>query len=619
MTDIFISYSHQDEHWKDTLQKQLRVLERQGELSIWEDRQIKSGTNWLPEIEKAIANARVAVLLVSSDFLTSDFVLREEIPKLLQRRKQGGLRVIPVLLRPCYWQAVPWLAEIQGATKDNLPLSRFLQDEHGLEEAITGVVGEVFTALQESKQQETLQREARLLAEQQKRLFVQNTHIDLEMVNSAKLIWSKYRAENLRGRYSFLVLPRLSLLEPPPPARKRVSQTKTSLNPLSEALIDALEHYGLKSVEVVASDPGPVITRFELRLPDAIKVGKVSAIVNDLAHYLSVPSVRVLEANSGRPTIGIEIPNKVRDEVVFSEIIISRQYKDSRLALPLALGKDIAGRPVVVDLARMPHLLLAGRSGSGKSMAINTILLSLLYKATPEEVRLILVDPNMLGLSYYEGIPHLLTPVVTDMQEAVNVLSWSVAEVERRYLMMSKLKVRNILGFNQKVCDREEIPDPLFDPLKSTDMNPDALQPLPYIVIVIDEFADVMIAGKKVEELIVRLAKKARTVGIHLILSTRHTSVNVITGLIKAYIPTRIAFKVSTSNDSRSILDQEGAEKLLDFGDMLYMPPGASVPQRLHGSLVTDVEVEDVGTYVKQQLEAPPRYLHEILDFTDEV
>ncbi len=419
---------------------------------------------------------------------------------------------------------------------------------------------------------------------------------------------------------SMITLPRLSLLDPPPPARERVTQTKESLNQLAEVLIQSLGHYGVKGAEVVARAPGPVITRFELQLPDGTKASKISGLANDLARNMCVSSVRVVEVIPGRPTIGIEIPNEKRDIVTISEMLEARVFKNNPSPLTLAMGKDIAGNPVIADLARMPHLLVAGTTGSGKSVAVNAMLLSLLYKATPEEVRLILIDPKMLELSSYEGIPHLLTPVVTDMKEAANALRWCVAEMERRYLLMSKLKVRNIAGFNGKVRDAqdrgEEIPDPLFDPMKSLTMQPEALQPLPYIVIVIDEFADMMmIVGKKVEELIARLAQKARAAGVHLVLATQRPSVDVITGLIKANIPTRVAFQVSTKIDSRTILDQGGAEQLLGYGDMLYMPPGTSMPQRIHGPLVTDQEVEDVATYLKQQRE--PDYISGVLAEAD--
>ncbi|QTR48797.1 FtsK/SpoIIIE family DNA translocase [Candidatus Thiothrix anitrata] len=416
------------------------------------------------------------------------------------------------------------------------------------------------------------------------------------------------------GKGSMLVLPRLTLLNPPP--KERVTQSKERLNELSGKLVEALGHYGVPDVKVVAQDPGPVITRFELELPDGTKASKISGLSSDLARNMCVSSVRVVEVIPGRPTIGIEIPNDRRDVVTISEMIGSSAYKKNASPLCLVLGKDIAGNPMVVDLARMPHLLVAGTTGSGKSVFINAVLMSLLYKATPEEVRMIMIDPKMLELSSYEDIPHLLAPVVTDMKHAANALRWCVAEMERRYLLMSKLKVRNIAGFNEKIREAEDrgdvIMDPLFDPLTAVDGHPLPLKTLPYIVVIVDEFADMMmVVGKKVEELIARLAQKARASGIHLILATQRPSVDVITGLIKANIPTRIAFQVSTKIDSRTILDQGGAEQLLGYGDMLYMPPGTSLPLRVHGALVTDREVEDVANYLK--LQGEPDYIADVL------
>jgi len=429
---------------------------------------------------------------------------------------------------------------------------------------------------------------------------------------------SRNVAENLppvkAGKGHGLILPRLSLLNPPP--RDRVTQPKERLNELATKLVEALGHYGVPDVKVVARDPGPVITRFELELPDGTKASKISGLASDLARNMCVSSVRVVEVIPGRPTIGIEIPNDRRDVVTMSEMLASAVYKKNPSPLTLALGKDIAGHPIVADLGRMPHLLVAGTTGSGKSVFINAVLMSLLYKATPAEVRMIMIDPKMLELSSYEDIPHLLAPVVTDMKHAANALRWCVAEMERRYLLMSKLKVRNIAGFNEKIIEArakgEVILDPLFDPLKSVAGHPQPLETLPYIVVIVDEFADMMmVVGKKVEELIARLAQKARASGIHLILATQRPSVDVITGLIKANIPTRIAFQVSTKIDSRTILDQGGAEQLLGYGDMLYMPPGTSLPQRVHGALVTDREVEDVANYLK--LQGEPDYIAEVL------
>ncbi|MBO0613674.1 MAG: hypothetical protein RL122_1778 [Pseudomonadota bacterium] len=419
----------------------------------------------------------------------------------------------------------------------------------------------------------------------------------------------------VKGKPVSPILPPMSLLRAPP--KERVTQPKERLKELADKLIEALGHYGVRdNVRVVATEPGPVITRFEVQLPDGTKASKISGLASDLARNMCVSSVRVVEVIPGRPTIGIEIPNDNRDVVMMSEMLASAVYRHNPSPLTLVLGKDIAGHPIVADLGRMPHLLVAGTTGSGKSVFINAVLMSLLYKATPNDVRMIMIDPKMLELSSYEDIPHLLAPVVTDMKHAANALRWCVAEMERRYLLMSKLKVRNIAGFNEKIREAhdrgEVILDPLFDPLTSVAGHPEPLKTLPYIVVIVDEFADMMmVVGKKVEELIARLAQKARASGIHLILATQRPSVDVITGLIKANIPTRIAFQVSTKIDSRTILDQGGAEQLLGYGDMLYMPPGTSLPQRVHGALVTDREVEDVANYLK--LQGEPDYIFDVL------
>ena len=367
--------------------------------------------------------------------------------------------------------------------------------------------------------------------------------------------------------------------------------------------------------------PGPIITRFELDPAPGVKVSQITNLAKDLARSLSVVSVRVVEVIPGKSFIGLEIPNESRELVTLGEILKSRAYDDLASPLTLALGKDIGGNSVVADLARMPHLLIAGTTGSGKSVAINAMVLSLLYKAKPEHVRLIMVDPKMLELSVYEGIPHLLTPVVTDMKEAANALRWCVAEMDRRYRLMAPLGVRNIGGYNRKVKDAIEagkpIPDPTFTPppLEDEDkpVEHPTLTPLPFIVVIIDELADMMmIVGKKVEELIARLAQKARASGIHMLLATQRPSVDVITGLIKANIPCRIAFQVSAKVDSRTILDQMGAENLLGHGDMLFLPPGTSVPTRVHGAFVADHEVHAVVRNLKKG--GAPRYIDEILE-----
>ncbi len=355
-------------------------------------------------------------------------------------------------------------------------------------------------------------------------------------------------------------------------------------------------------VKVVAAYPGPVITRYEIEPAVGVKGSQIVNLVKDLARALSVISIRVVETIPGKSCMGLEIPNPKRQVVRLSEILSSQVYADMASALTLALGKDIAGKPVVADLARMPHLLVAGTTGSGKSVAINAMILSLVYKATANEVRLIMVDPKMLELSAYEGIPHLLAPVVTDMKQASNALTWCVAEMERRYRLMSMLGVRNLAGFNQKVKDAEKGGQPLADPLALNVAAPPPLKELPLVVVVIDELADLMmVVGKKVEELIARLAQKARAAGVHLILATQRPSVDVITGLIKANIPTRVAFQVSSKVDSRTILDQMGAESLLGQGDMLYLPPGTGYPQRVHGAYVGDEEVHRVVEYLKSR------------------
>jgi S-DNA-T family DNA segregation ATPase FtsK/SpoIIIE len=366
-------------------------------------------------------------------------------------------------------------------------------------------------------------------------------------------------------------------------------------------------------VKVVAALPGPVITRYEIEPATGVKGSQITNLSKDLARALSVVSVRVVETIPGKSCMGLEIPNPKRQTVRLSEILSAQVYSDMASPLTIAMGKDIGGKPVVADLAKMPHALVAGTTGSGKSVAINAMILSLLYKATPREVRLILVDPKMLELSVYEGIPHLLAPVVTDMRQAANALNWCVAEMEKRYKLMSALGVRNLAGYNQKIRDAEKTGDKLPHPFSLTPDAPEPLEELPLIVVVIDELADLMmVAGKKVEELIARLAQKARASGIHLVLATQRPSVDVITGLIKANIPTRIAFQVSSKIDSRTILDQMGAEALLGQGDMLYLPPGTGYPQRVHGAFVADGEVHKVVEFLKAK--GAPQYIEGLLE-----
>ena len=387
-------------------------------------------------------------------------------------------------------------------------------------------------------------------------------------------------------------VPSLDLLDPPEPKSKKGYST-AKLEEMSREVEAKLKDFGIH-VQVVAVHPGPVITRFEMQLAPGIKVSRISTLAKDLARSLSVTSVRIVDVIPGKSVVGLELPNDDREMVRLSEILSSQQYEQMRSPLALALGKDIAGHPVIVDLAKMPHLLVAGTTGSGKSVGLNAMLLGLLYKSTPADVRMILVDPKMLELSIYQGIPHLLTPVVTDMKEAANALRWCVAEMDRRYRLMAALGVRNLAGYNNKVKDAEKNGAPISDPIwRGPPGEPSPLlQCLPCIVVVIDEYADMMmVVGKKVEQLIARIAQKARAAGIHLILATQRPSVDVITGLIKANIPTRIAFQVSSKIDSRTVLDQGGAEQLLGNGDMLYLPPGTSVPVRVHGAFVADHEV----------------------------
>ena len=412
-------------------------------------------------------------------------------------------------------------------------------------------------------------------------------------------------------------LPPLSLLDDVP--AREPSYSADALEAMSRLVELKLRDFGVEA-EVVAVHPGPVVTRFELQPAAGVKVSQISNLSKDLARALSAVSVRIVEVIPGKSTVGLEIPNEKRELVTLGEIIKSKAYDEMSSPLALVLGKDISGAPVVADLGRMPHLLVGGTTGSGKSTAVNAMVLSLLYKATAEHVRMIMIDPKMLELSVYEGIPHLLSPVVTDMKQAANALRWCVAEMERRYQLMSALGVRNLAGFNRKVKDAQDAKQPIRDPLLlkrlAPDQNPDTvpfLEPMPFIVVIVDELADMMmIVGKKVEQLIARLAQKARASGIHLILATQRPSVDVITGLIKANIPTRIAFQVSAKVDSRTILDQMGAEQLLGHGDMLFLQPGTSVPVRVHGAFVSDAEVHRVVGSLKTS--SGPSYIQEILD-----
>ncbi|MDP2787305.1 MAG: DNA translocase FtsK 4TM domain-containing protein [Pseudomonadota bacterium] len=408
--------------------------------------------------------------------------------------------------------------------------------------------------------------------------------------------------------------PPLRLLDEATQAATQIDQA--SLEATSRLIERKLREFGVE-VKVLAAYPGPVITRYEVEPASGVKGSQITNLAKDLARALSLVSIRVVETIPGKNCMGLELPNSQRQIVRLSEILSAKVYNDNASPLTLAMGKEISGNPIVADLGKMPHVLVAGSTGSGKSVAINAMILSLIYKSTPQDVRLIMIDPKMLELSTYEGIPHLLAPVVTDMKLAASALNWCVGEMDKRYRLMSKLGVRNIAGFNQKLRDAEKAGQPLSNPFSITPESPERLATLPFIVVLIDELADLMmVAGKKVEELIARLAQKARASGIHLVLATQRPSVDVITGLIKANIPTRVSFQVTSRIDSRTILDQQGAESLLGQGDMLYLPPGHGVPTRLHGAFVSDDEVHRVTAWLKEL--GPPQYDESILESPDE-
>ena len=443
----------------------------------------------------------------------------------------------------------------------------------------------------------------------------QPIHIEMplmEVVRSARLAEEKQAP--LFADMPDSPLPPLHLLDQ---ATQQVEVVSADTLEFTSRLIEhKLRDFGVE-VKVVAAYPGPVITRYEIEPAVGVKGSQITNLVKDLARALSVVSIRLVETIPGKAYMALELPNPKRQMVHLSEILGSKVYADMGSVLTIAMGKDISGKPVVADLARMPHVLVAGTTGSGKSVAINAMILSLLYKTTPQQVRLLLIDPKMLELSMYEGIPHLLAPVVTDMRQAASGLNWCVQEMDRRYRIMSALGVRNIAGYNQKLRDAVKAGQPLTNPFTLTPENPEALEELPLIVVFIDELADLMmVVGKKIEELIARLAQKARASGIHLVLATQRPSVDVITGLIKANVPTRVAFQVSSRIDSRTILDQMGAEALLGQGDMLYLPPGTGYPQRVHGAFVSDQEVHRVAEYLKAQGE--PQYIDGVLNSPEE-
>ena len=422
---------------------------------------------------------------------------------------------------------------------------------------------------------------------------------------------AKERQQPLFRELADTKLPQVDLLDAAP-AQRVDSVTPESLEMTSRLIEKKLKDFGFE-VRVVAASPGPVITRYEIEPATGVKGAQVVNLAKDLARSLSLVSIRVVETIPGRTTMALELPNAKRQMIRLAEILGSQIYHDAASQLTMGLGKDIVGAPVVADLAKMPHCLVAGTTGSGKSVGINAMILSLLYKAEARDVRLILIDPKMLEMSVYEGIPHLLCPVVTDMKQAANALNWCVGEMERRYKLMSKLGVRNLAGYNKKLDEAKAREELIPNPFSLTPEAPEPLDRLPYVVIVIDELADLMmVVGKKIEELIARLAQKARAAGIHLILATQRPSVDVITGLIKANIPTRLSFQVSSKIDSRTILDQMGAEALLGQGDMLYLTPGGGLPVRVHGAFVSDEEVHRVVEYIKSQGE--PNYIEGILE-----
>lgn len=459
------------------------------------------------------------------------------------------------------------------------------------------------------------ERTAAVKIEKQRVEVHQPIHIEppvVEVVKSVRVIEEKQIT--LFPELPDSPLPPLHLLDP---AVQQVQTVSAETLEYTSRLIEhKLKEFGV-SVTVVAAYPGPVITRYEIEPSVGVKGSQITNLVRDLARALSVVSIRLVETIPGKAYMALELPNPKRQMVQLSEILSSQVYADMGSMLTMAMGKDISGNPIVADLAKMPHALVAGTTGSGKSVGINAMILSILYKSTPQQVRMLLIDPKMLELSIYEGIPHLLCPVVTDMRQAASGLNWCVQDMDKRYRLMSHFGVRNIAGFNQKLRESIKAGAPLTNPFSLTPDNPEALEELPLIVVFIDELADLMmVVGKKIEELIARLAQKARASGIHLVLATQRPSVDVITGLIKANVPTRVAFQVSSKIDSRTILDQMGAEALLGQGDMLYLPPGTGYPLRVHGAFVSDQEVHRVVEYLKAQGE--PQYIDGVLSTVEE-
>lgn len=462
-------------------------------------------------------------------------------------------------------------------------------------------------AVKEREQEVEVERQIERQVEAEHAPLVIETPV-VEVPQSTRV--AKERQQTLFADVGDAKLPQVDLLDAAPGRQETV--TPESLEMTSRLIEKKLRDFGVE-VHVVAASPGPVITRYEIEPATGVKGSQVVNLAKDLARSLSLVSIRVVETIPGKNYMALELPNARRQTIRLSEILGSQVYADAASQLTMGLGKDIIGLPVVADLAKMPHCLVAGTTGSGKSVGINAMILSLLYKAEARDVRLILIDPKMLEMSVYEGIPHLLAPVVTDMKQAGNALNWCVGEMERRYKLMSKMGVRNLAGYNKKIDEARANGISIPNPFALNNEEPEPLERLPFIVVVIDELADLMmVVGKKIEELIARLAQKARAAGIHLILATQRPSVDVITGLIKANIPTRLSFQVSSKIDSRTILDQMGAEALLGMGDMLYMPSGTGLPIRVHGAFVSDDEVHRVVEYIKSQGE--PNYIEGILE-----
>jgi S-DNA-T family DNA segregation ATPase FtsK/SpoIIIE len=489
------------------------------------------------------------------------------------------------------------LAESLGAAFDRLRESR--QDKKEAEK--DRLLGE-----QAAREREAVVAEQRLEVQEHVPVVIEPVLVDLPP--SPRV--AKERQQPLFKELSDTKLPQVDLLDAAGVRQELV--TPESIEMTSRLIEKKLKDFGVE-VRVVAASPGPVITRYEIEPATGVKGAQIVNLAKDLARSLSLVSIRVVEVIPGKNYMALELPNARRQTIKLSEILGSEVYNDSSSMLTMGLGKDIVGKPIVADLAKMPHCLVAGTTGSGKSVGINAMILSLLYKAEARDVRLILIDPKMLEMSVYEGIPHLLAPVVTDMKQAANALNWCVGEMERRYKLMSKLGVRNLGGYNKKIAEATERGEKLPNPFSLTPEEPEPLERLPHVVVVIDELADLMmVVGKKIEELIARLAQKARASGMHLILATQRPSVDVITGLIKANIPTRISFQVSSKIDSRTILDQMGAEALLGMGDMLYMASGTGLPVRVHGAFVSDDEVHRVVEYLKSQGE--PNYIEGILE-----